>query len=320
MDPKDINRTNFCNKSVDNIVSNDMKKYIIEDMKLKTSLTPSSRYAKIFNAQYSKNLNNPHIFCLKTYGSPYLLYLTKINNVNYTLLIDKKIKTGHDYPKMFIVQYRFNDDLYYGTLFETELLRDDDNGWQLLLGDIYYHKGKMLKDKVITDRIDIMHDMLKDEYIDDSFCDICPLMIKRYFDMNDKEKAFNEFIPELNYKIRGLYFVPINVRYSNILYMFKDDELKNLFVTKDNNKRLNFKITKSMKPEIYELHLNDKDTLKQVCYAYIKNIEMSQYIYDLLIDDEDIIMECEYNDRFKKWEPIKKTLQRIHHINDLEIL
>ena len=320
MDPKDINRTNFCNKSVDNIVSNDMKKYIIEDMKLKTSLTPSSRYAKIFNIQYSKNLNNPHIFCLKTYGSPYLLYLTKINNVNYTLLIDKKIKTGHDYPKMFIVQYRFNDDLYYGTLFETELLRDDDNGWQLLLGDIYYHKGKMLKDKVITDRIDIMHDMLKDEYIDDRFCDICPLMIKRYFDMNDKEKAFNEFIPELNYKIRGLYFVPINVRYSNILYMFKDDELKNLFVTKDNNKRLNFKITKSMKPEIYELHLNDKDTLKQVCYAYIKNIEMSQYIYDLLKDDSDIVMECEYNDRFKKWEPIKRTLQRIHHINDLEIL
>ena len=320
MDPKDINMTKFCNKSVDNIVSNDMKKYIIEDMKLKTSLTPSSRYAKIFNSQYSKNLNNPHIFCLKTYGSPYLLYLTKINNVNYTLLIDKKIKSGHDYPKMFIVQYRFNDDLYYGTLFETELLRDDDNGWQLLLGDIYYHKGKMLKDKVITERIDIMHDTLNEEYIDDSFCDICPLMIKRYFDMNDKIKAFNEFIPELNYKIRGLYFIPINVRYSNILYMFQDDELKNLFVQKSNDKRLNFKITKSMKPEVYELHLNDKDTLKQVCYAYIKNIEMSQYIYDLLKDDTDIIMECEYNSRFKKWEPIKKTLQRIHHINDLEIL
>ena len=55
---------------------------------LKTSLTPSSRYAKIFNSQYSKNLNNPHIFCIKTYGSPYLLYLTKVNNVNYSLLID----------------------------------------------------------------------------------------------------------------------------------------------------------------------------------------------------------------------------------------
>ena len=35
---------------------------------------------------------------------------------------------------------------------------------------------------------------------------------------------------------------------------------KNLFIKKDGNKRLNFKITKTMKPEIYELHLNDKDT------------------------------------------------------------
>ena len=34
------------------------------------------------------------------------LYLTKVNNVNYSLLIDKKTKSGHDYPKMFIVQYR----------------------------------------------------------------------------------------------------------------------------------------------------------------------------------------------------------------------
>ena len=56
MDPKDINQTNFCNKKVDNVVSNTMKKYIIEDMKLKTSLTPSSRYAKIFNSQYSPRI------------------------------------------------------------------------------------------------------------------------------------------------------------------------------------------------------------------------------------------------------------------------
>ena len=115
MDPKEINRTSFCNKSIDNIVSNDMKKYIIDDMKLRTSLTPSSRYAKIFNVEYSKNLNNPHIFCLKTYGSPYLLYCTKINNVNYTLLIDKRTKPGHNYPKMFVVQYRFSDELFNGT-------------------------------------------------------------------------------------------------------------------------------------------------------------------------------------------------------------
>jgi len=320
MDPKEINRTNFCKKSVDNIISNDMKRHIIEDMKLKTSLTPSSRYAKIFNMQYSNNLNNPHIFCLKTYGSPYLLYCTKINNVNYTLLIDKKTKPGHDYPKMFIVQYRFDDDLFNGSLFETELLRDDDNEWQLLLSDIYYLKGKIMKGTAITERINMLHNILKDEYIDDSFCDICPIQIKKYFDMSEKEEAFNEFMPSLNYKIRGLYFVPMNVNYSKILYMFKDDELKDLFIIKDNNKHLNFKITKSMKPEVYELHLNDKDTLKKISYAYIKNIEMSKTIFELLKDGADIVMECEYNTNFKKWEPIKQTKQRIHHVNDLDLI
>ena len=32
----------------------------------------SSRYAKIYNDQYSKNLNNPHLFFLKSSGTPYL--------------------------------------------------------------------------------------------------------------------------------------------------------------------------------------------------------------------------------------------------------
>ena len=101
MDPKEINQTSFCNKSVDNIVSNDMKKYIIDDMKLRTSLTPSSRYAKIFNVEYSKNLNNPHIFCLKTYGSPYLLYCTKINNINYINVFFLKV--------IFNIIFHFNN-------------------------------------------------------------------------------------------------------------------------------------------------------------------------------------------------------------------
>ena len=320
MDPKEINRTSFCNKSIDNIVSNDMKKYIIDDMKLRTSLTPSSRYAKIFNVEYSKNLNNPHIFCLKTYGSPYLLYCTKINNVNYTLLIDKRTKPGHNYPKMFVVQYRFHDDLFHGSLFETELLRDNDNGWQLLLADIYYYKGKMMKQTVITERINIIHNILTDEYMDDSFCDVCPIQIKKYFDMNQKADVFNNFIPSLNYKIRGMYFIPININYSNILYMFKENELKQIFFKKDERKVLNFKIAKTMKPEIYELFLNDKDTIKKVSYAYIPNIKMSQMIHDLLEDDSEVIVECEYNERFKKWQPLKRTKQRIHHVNDLELI
>jgi hypothetical protein len=203
MDPKEINKTNFCGKQVDNIISNDMKKYIIDDMKLRTSLTPSSRYAKIYNEAYKKNFNNPHILCLKTYGSPYFLYMTLINGFKYTLLIDKKVKKGYDYPKMFIVPYSFNEELYEGSLFETELLRDNDNKWFLLLGDIYYYKGKKTNDINIIDRIKLLNNILDKDFIEDKE-DICQLEIKKYFDIVDKDKVFNDFIPNLNYKTRGL--------------------------------------------------------------------------------------------------------------------
>ena len=79
-------------------------KYILDNLETKTSISFDSRYAKIYNEKFKKNLNNPHIMCVKSSGTPYLLFCTQINNVNYCFLIDKKIKDGYEYPKIFIVQ------------------------------------------------------------------------------------------------------------------------------------------------------------------------------------------------------------------------
>ena len=78
MDPKDINQTSFCKKNIDNIISNELKQYILNDMFTRTNIKFNLNYAKIYNNQYKKNLNNPHILCLKTYGTPYLLYCTHV--------------------------------------------------------------------------------------------------------------------------------------------------------------------------------------------------------------------------------------------------
>ena len=136
MDPNDLTRTGFCNKEIDNVTNNQMKEYILNNMKMKTNINFNDRYAKIYNEQYRKNLNNPHIICLKTSGTPYLLFLTQINDTNYCFLIDKKIKDGYLYPKIFLVHYRFNEELFNGTLFEVELIRDKNQEWSLIIGDI----------------------------------------------------------------------------------------------------------------------------------------------------------------------------------------
>jgi len=293
-----------------------MKDYILKDVKLRTGIDHKSRYAKIYNNAYRQNLNNPHIVCLKTFGNPYLMYCTKINNINYCLLIDKKVKKGHTYPKIYIVLYRFSDDLFKGTLFETELVRDKSNNWLLHIGDIYTYKGETKNDIDITDRMNIISNVLENEFIDDSFTNICPIEIKKYFNMNNKT-GIREFINKLNYKIRGFYFIPINITYSNILYMFTDKDVEDIYSITEENKNLIFKITKTMKSDVYELYLNTKENIQKIGYAYISNYEKSKYIKELFDIKEDINVICKYNEFFKKWEVLEETTDRINHINEL---
>ena len=52
MDPKHITQTSFCNKKIDNVTDNEMKKYILDNMKLKTGMSYNMRYARIYNNNY----------------------------------------------------------------------------------------------------------------------------------------------------------------------------------------------------------------------------------------------------------------------------
>ena len=59
MDPSSFTKTSFCGSEVDNITTNESKKYILNSLSLLCSnIKYNSRYAKVFNEQFSKNLNN----------------------------------------------------------------------------------------------------------------------------------------------------------------------------------------------------------------------------------------------------------------------
>ena len=306
MDSKSLTKTGFCNKEIDNVTDNDMKAYILQNLQTKTKINYDTRYAKMYNENYSKNLNNPHLVCLKSLGSPYLLYCTQINDVNYCFLIDKKVKDGYKHPKIFLVHYRFNNDIFKGTLFETELLRDNNNKWHLLIGDIYTYKGETMILKQITERMNIINTIILDEYIDDTFCNICPIMIKRYFDINKIQYILENFIDSLNYRLRGFYFIPLKCSYSKIIYLFpREDNQKINFKKKDT---VNFKIVKTIKSDIYELYLNNEtgNSIIKYDYACIPNITTSEWIKKLTDEKENSIVECKINKRFNKWMPIKE--------------
>ena len=317
MDPSSFTKTSFCNTEIDNITTNESKEYILNSLSLLCSnIKYNSRYAKVFNEQFSKNLNNPHVFYLKSGGAPYLLFLTQINSINYAFFIDKKIKEGYSFPKIFILPYEFSPELYKSTLFECELIRKRNKKWCLGINDIYYHCGKNMKKTNIIDRMNTIHQIFDTKYTPSEFSNICPLFIKKYFDYKDVNHVFNEYIPNLDYEIRGLYFVPMRVDYSNILYIFKDrDSVKLVEKPKKNTKC--FRIMKTMKPDVYELYGLKSDGLIKVGIALVQTTLLSHSILSWFQDkdfDSEILVECKYNEYFKKWEPVSLSDECISEI------
>ena len=154
--------------------------------------------------------------------------------------------------------------------------------------------------------MNIINDIILNEYIDDTFCNICPIKIKRYFNMNQISYIKDEFIESLDYRVRGFYFVPLKCSYAKILYIFSDEEYKTS--NYKNKTTINFKIVKTIKPDVYELYLNNetKSSIIKHSYATIPNIKTSKWIAELINEKENVMVECKLNKRFNKWQPIKE--------------
>jgi hypothetical protein len=305
MDSSSFTKTSFCGSEIDNITTNESKKFILDKLNLLCSLNYNSRYAKVYNDKYSNNLKNPHLFHLKSSGTPYLLFITEINETRYSFLIDKKKKSDYDYPKIFILPYQFSEDIYKGSLFECELIRDNNNKWSIGINDIYYYKGINLKNKIIIDRVNIIHDILLNNFIKNYFLNTCNLFIKRYFDYKDIDYVLNEFIPNLSYDIRGLYLIPINCKHSNILYLFEKNTIKN----NKNSKYKIFRIIKTINPDIYDLYLSDNDNnLIKQGLALVQDYETSKLLitkFNNINNNDELYVKCEYDNIFKKWKPLE---------------
>jgi len=321
MESNTFTRTSFCGKECDNITDNETKKFILQDMKIKCGVDYSTNYAKLFNVRFGKNLNNPHVVCVKTTGAPYFLFCTRINEIGYTFLIDKKIKEGYDYPKIFVLPYRFTSNIYNGSLLETELVRDRQQHWFLLIGDIYQYSGKSQKKLDIIKRVNIIYEMLGDNYTNDKYTDLCPIQVKGYFEYKELQDLKDNIIPKLTYNVRGFYFVPMDTRHAKVLQLLdrkqlpqnnkkpspkkeytKKEPKKPIEVNKDNN--IAFQFVKTLKPDIYDLYIQDGDDKVKVGIPSISNMRTSKLVRNIMKKNElECYIECSFKD--SKWIPEK---------------
>jgi hypothetical protein len=302
-------KISFCNTQADNLIETDCKEKIINILKSKYGIDFKSNRAMILNQKSLKFLKNPHFISVKTTGTNYFLFLTHIDNVNYAFYIDRKIKQGYTCPRIISVKYSFSEEIFKDTLFDGELIKDPNNNWMFIISDLIISKGVCLKESIV-DRINRLYKILDKNYREDKYLDICPLVVKRFFNYSEYNELLTQFLPNLKYGVRGLYFNSLNPKHANHLFLYPKDSKTHLIKkeSKQNikHRELTFELKKTIHPEIYDLYyLNDDKITVKYQNARISSLKTSKLVSKLFKENEIVYVLCRLNDKFNKWEPFK---------------
>lgn len=315
------NYISFCSKRAFNILDETLKQEILTKLHKNYYITIKDKNFYILNSKNIKYIEkNPHILSVKSIGSLYYLYFTIIDGRKYCLFIDKKIKEGHKFPRIISVIYRFDDAVFQDTVFDGELLRDQDDNWLYIINNLVLYKGELYKNKNIVQKLGKVYQILTDEYKKDDYIEICPLYVKRLFGYHEWDYIINTYIPNLKYKTRGLYFEGIR-NLNNHLYLFQRNQTFNkissssdgsINVTKNtysnnSNTNNNNSNTYSNNSNTYSnTYSNNSNKSRNTNYIKVDEEELQRRTYMTFImrktDTSDIYnLYCSNNDDLKKY-------------------
>ena len=221
---------------------------------------------------------------------------------------------------MTVTQLKFSDDIFLGTLFDGELIKNNEDKWIYLINDIAYYKGKNIVTKTFEERENIINHILSNEHEYNIDTETLYISKKMYFEYKYIKSLTENYVNYLNYKSSGLYFKNTSNFSDNYLFIFpecrSDSKILNNCVSieeKDdkhdlygnveiiepiknniNNLKLEkttcrFLITTTMLPDIYELYCkNTNNTIEKHSYASVPDIDTSNLLKNIFDDNYDL--------------------------------
>ena len=250
-------------------------------------------------------------------GSKSLLYFTNYNNLNLCIIfILNKYKIVIDY---YITKLSFDKKLCYGTIILGIISKYNNYNFFTALDIIKYQGNNITNSN--NEKLDLLYNILNNQInqkpINKDFL-IC--MLPKY--CNSIKEAF-KISNDSNYDVQYIELLDNNL-----------DRMGSLFYKSNKVNEVIFKVKATIEQDIYELHCQGRKYPEFYNYAYIpdyktsvlmnnifrkikenKNldlIEMSEDEEDFENINEDkfvylkkiVYMKCQYNKKFRKWQPI----------------
>lgn len=235
----------------------------------------------------------------------------------------------------------FNDKLAYGTVFYGTMFKHKNINC-FCIEDLYYCKGKNCTNRLYSEKLDLLRDILLHQKNNRHIIFGLPLMTRDFTSMLKQI----ELLPYKICQIKFRFFEKNNSRKILFVKYFRPRTNTN---NNNNNNTLKgvFKITADIEPDIYNLFsfIDGKEVCNDVAFIpdYKTSVLMNKLFRNIKendnldaleeSDDEDEFedsridkfvyldrsfkMNCEYNYKFKKWVPISLADQneRLSNIN-----
>lgn len=218
-----LGEISFCDRVGFNIKSDEIKNKLLVDLENICGFKVIQKHYESFqNANFPRINSMPYVMSLRTNGNPYLLYLTKHNNENQCIFIDKKIQHGYCFPRMIVSKLWFDNSLFEGTLFDGEMIKTNNGDWHYIINDLICLNNQVLEKVNIIKRLEYVYEILHKKYIIDDF-NCCKVFVKRYFKVSEVDYMLDAFIYKLPYTCRGIYFKPFYLKFREILLNFDDN-------------------------------------------------------------------------------------------------
>jgi hypothetical protein len=212
-----MKHTIFGDKKTLQIVSSQTINDIKSLIKNIGSFNIDSKYYSFLNRKNIGDLKEGrYSVSLSTFGKKFVMFITNYKNKKYCLFINKKNET------MIIVPLKCSNEIFDGSLFEGELVKNEEEQWIFLINDVMYYKGKNIVTNDFNQRQDIINDFLENEYEYDENQGFF-LSKKKYYSFHYLQDLVEKYMNILNYKSAGLHFKNIDNFCCNYLYIFPEN-------------------------------------------------------------------------------------------------
>ena len=318
-----MNAVKFCNKKGLEINDNLLKNIIIKKLNDYNLKHEEKNYRFLDNSLINYLKINKHLVTLSSFGKKNLLFLTKINNKKYCFFINKKNNT------FVSVRYRFKDNIFNDTILDGELLKDNDNNWIFSIIDIIVDKGNTTDKFPLNKRLEILNDIIDNNFIKDYNFDVANLEVKKYFEYKYIDDIYNTFKNKLSYRCSGFIFKNIIINEKYLLYIFQENRTKKSYgnskecKVSTKNDIISFNIKKTDLPDIFELYCSKDNTMFKYGIASINTLSCSRFVNKLFEDknESSIYVKCSYNKKFNKWIPYEEytEISDYNTIKEMEV-